>query len=332
MRPALPFRSRLLRLAGAAAALACLLPVAADAQFGRRPSPEAQQRQAAERGYHSQFALPPREALRQTTLLSDTLSAVQPQRPGTVDAYVLSVGMDSDPVFGREAAEAGRVLARRYGAEGRAITLANGTGAGERVPSASPTAFAAALARIGQVMDPAEDVLVLYVTTHGHWVTGLAWKDGQRGLGNIGPVMLASMLEDAGIRNRLLIISACFSGVFVPALESPTTLVLTAASADRTSFGCAAENDWTFFGDALINRELRKPMAIEAAFTAARNEIRSWETELRVPESNPQSSRGAQVDHWLAVLEARRPATASDPVGRPAHTPAAPVAARPGGS
>jgi hypothetical protein len=295
--------------------------MAADAQFGRRPSPEAQQRQAAERGYHSQFALPPREALRQTRLLSGSLAAVEAQRPGTVDAYVLSVGMDSDPVFGREAAEAGRVLTRRYGAEGRTITLANGTGAGDTVPAASPTALAAAFARIGEVMDPAEDVLVFYVTTHGHWITGLAWKDGQRGLGNIGPVQLASMLEDAGIRNRLLIISACFSGVFVPVLQSPTSVIYTAASSDRTSFGCAAENDWTFFGDAFVNRELRKPLALDAAFTAAKAEIETWERDLSVPQSQPQSSTGAQTSRWLSVLESRRPNTATDPVGRPAHNP-----------
>ena len=60
--------------------------------------------------------------------LSGAIAALQPQRPGIVDAYVVSIGLDSDPVFGREAGEAQKVLARRYGAVGRSIFLAAGAG------------------------------------------------------------------------------------------------------------------------------------------------------------------------------------------------------------
>ena len=50
--------------------------------------------------------------------LTRALAALLPQRAGTVDAYVLSIALDSDPVFGREARVAGTVLAARYGAQG----------------------------------------------------------------------------------------------------------------------------------------------------------------------------------------------------------------------
>jgi len=52
--------------------------------------------------------------------LNAALAALKPQRPGTVDAYVIVAALDTDPVFNREAREAGRVLAERFGAEGRA--------------------------------------------------------------------------------------------------------------------------------------------------------------------------------------------------------------------
>ena len=54
-----------------------------------------------------------------------------------------------------------------------------------------------------------------------------------------------------------MLLNACYSGTFVPFLASPDTAIVTAAAADRTSFGCEAQNDWTFFGDALVGNVLR---------------------------------------------------------------------------
>jgi hypothetical protein len=128
---------------------------------------------------------------------------------------------------------------------------------------------------------------------------------------------MRSILDQLRIRNRLLILSACFSGVFVPVLRSPTTAIVTAASADRTSFGCAADNDWTFFGDALVNRALRKPQPLAAAFTEAQGLISGWERQVRTDPSNPQLQVGPGTA-WLANLEGRIPRAATAPVGRPA--------------
>ncbi|MFX5684818.1 C13 family peptidase, partial [Acinetobacter baumannii] len=72
-------------------------------------------------------------------------------------------------------------------------------------------------------------------------------------------------LDGLGIKRRVVILSACFAGVFVPVLASDDTAVLTAASSDRTSFGCQADADWTFFGDALVNHALRKAQPLDAA-------------------------------------------------------------------
>ena len=116
----------------------------------------------------------------------------------------------------------------------------------------------------------------------------------------------------------MLIISACYSGVFVPALASPTTALFTAASDSRPSFGCAADNDWTFFGDAMINHALRKPQPLSAASDEARGMIGEWEAAGNLTPSNPQVSIGDDVATWLAPLEARMPGTATQPVGKPA--------------
>jgi hypothetical protein len=273
---------------------------------GLDPGPELQRGRAA------------KAMLADTRKLTVALNGLQPQRKALVDAYVVSVALDSDPVFGREAREAGKVLSRRFDAAGRTITLAGSTGTmPSELPNGSLTSLTLALARVAEVMDKEQDVLVLYTTSHGAPV-GIAYHDGDMGYGILSPKRLESLLDELGIKNRMLILSACYSGIFVGPLSSPNTALLTAASSDRTSFGCQADNDWTFFGDAMINHALRKSQPLEAASDEARMMISEWEGAARVIPSNPQVSIGADVATWLAPLEARMPRTDTPPVGRPA--------------
>jgi Peptidase C13 family len=202
------------------------------------------------------------------------------------------------------------VLTRRYAAVGHSITLA-----GSDTAMGSPGNMATALARIAELMGP-EDVLILYTTSHGA-AFGLYYNDGDAGYGVFGPLKLAGLLGELGIKNRMLLISACYSGVFVGPLITPTTAIVTAASSNRTSFGCRADNDWTFFGDALINHALRKPQPFAAAADEAQQLIEGWETGWQLTPSQPQSYVGDDARVWLAKLEISLP-QATAKVGRPA--------------
>jgi hypothetical protein len=260
----------------------------------------------------------PRFELEEHRRLSRALDGLAAERAGVVDAYVLAVGLDSDPVFGREAREAGKVLSRRFDAAGRTLVLAGSDGSGPSdLPMGSLHALNLALARIAELMNREEDVLVLFSTSHG-LPAGLTYHDGDQGYGVLTPVRLASILKELGIANRVLILSACYSGIFVPELWSDTTALFTAASAGRTSFGCAADNDWTFFGDAMINRALRKPQPLADASAEALRLIGEWESSRKLDASYPQVSIGNRVETWLRPLEARMPKTATAPVGKPA--------------
>lgn len=249
--------------------------------------------------------------------LDAALAALGPQTPGTPDAFVLTIALDSDPVFAREAREAARVLGGRYNAQTRTLTLAGPDGTRDDAPHGSITALLLAISHLGTVMDASEDGLVLYTTSHG-FDLGLTYHYGDNGYGVLSPAKLKSALEEAGIRRRVLILSACYSGVFVPVLASPDTAILTAAASTRSSFGCVAENDWTFFGDALINRALRQPVPLDQAAKQAARSVAEWETSARYLASLPQVSMGAGVGAWLPALEARMPQVASAPIGRPA--------------
>lgn len=260
--------------------------------------------------------------------LDGALAALPRNVPGVSEAYVVTVALDSDPVFAREAREAAKVLSARYGAEGRTLTLAGPDGTRDDAPHGSITAFLLALSHIGTLMDGAEDVLVLYTTSHGADI-GLAYHYGDSGYGILSPVTLKAALAEAGIKRRVLILSACYSGVFVPFLASPDTAILTAAASNRTSFGCLAENDWTFFGDALINRALRQPVGLEEAARTAGRSVAEWETKARFLASLPQVNIGMNARGWLPQIEAAMPRQASAPVGRPAFDEAAIMAKAP---
>jgi hypothetical protein len=275
--------------------------------------------EAARHGWSSEQDRSPEWFLAQNAKLNRAIAALQPHKKGVVDAFVVAIALDSDPVFRREAGEAAKVLARRYNAASRTILLTAGSDdSATGAPQGSPDNLAMALAAVSARMDPAEDVLVLFTTSHGDAQTGLAYRDNGKGFGMIAPARMAALLDEKRFKRRVVMISACYSGVFVPLLTSADTVIVTAASSRRTSFGCAPGNDWTFFGDALINNALRKPQPFAKAADEAVNLIAGWETQNRLDQSNPQVFVGDSVAAWLDPLEAKMPRSASGLVGQPA--------------
>lgn len=257
--------------------------------------------------------------LAQHKRLETAINALKPQRNGVVDVYVVSIGLDSDAVFGREAGEAAKVLGRRYGAADRTIFMS--AGADEKpagTPQGSPPNLSIALAAVAGKMNLKEDVLILFATTHGDPVSGLVYRDGSNGAGMIAPQRLASLLDGLGFERRMILLSACFAGVFIPDLTNENSIIVTAASSTRPSFGCAPGNDWTFFGDALINNALRKAQPFDKASDEAILLISKWETDRKLVPSRPQVFVGEKANIWLSPLEIRMPKVETAKVGKPA--------------
>lgn len=161
----------------------------------------------------------------------------------------------------------------------------------ETTPLASRRNFAAAVRAVGQVMDKAQDVLVLFMTSHGA-KSGIALQLPGGGQAVLSAQDVKAVLDAEGIKHRVVIVSACYGGVFVEPLANDHTIVLSAADARSTSFGCAAGRDWTYFGDALFRQSLRPGVDFRRAFEHARILIRGWEKLDRLPPSNPQGHFG----------------------------------------
>lgn len=241
---------------------------------------------------------------RQAALLKKQVAALPPQKPGVTDIYVIGVaGWASEDVFRNELAGALAVLGNALPLSG-AVRLINSTETAKTIPLASRPNVAAAVRALAGVMDREEDVLLIFMTSHGV-------KEGfglqlPALLVRFSPQDLAAILKKAGIKNRVVIVSACFSGIFVNPLANEETIVLTASDAKSPSFGCANGREWTYFGDALFNRSLKPGTDFQHAYQSARKLIEDWEKRDKLAPSNPQAHFGpALVDKFAPLFAAK---------------------------
>src|SRR5690606_14921173 len=125
-------------------------------------------------------------------------------------------------------------------------------------------------------------------------------------LAPIDPPALKKALDESGIKWRVIVVSACYSGGFIKPLQDEHTMIITASSATRTSFGCGSASEATWLAQALFNEELRRTYSMEAAFAAARQSIAERERVQGYEASEPQLFAGTEIRSKLAEVEGRR--------------------------
>jgi Peptidase C13 family len=106
-------------------------------------------------------------------------------------------------------------------------------------------------------------------------------------------------LQASGIKRRIILISACHAGAFIPLLENPNSIIITAAAAEKTSFGCSDDRDLTYFGEAFYRDALPKAPTLEDAFKQAKEAIALREAQEHQKPSDPQAYFGDKLQHWL---------------------------------
>ncbi|MEW6647642.1 MAG: C13 family peptidase [Pseudomonadota bacterium] len=256
----------------------------------------------------------------QPELLAAALDGLQPQRPGVPDIYFVGVaGWAEQDVFLREVRAVRELFDTRFDTAGRSLLLINNPQTVGEVPLANATNLQRVLRRLGEVMDPEEDMLFLYLTSHGSREHEFAMHYWPLRLNDIPAARLGAMLAESPIRWRAVVISACYSGGFIPPLNDAGSLVLTAAAADRQSFGCSNENAWTYFGEAYFERALKQTRSFTAAFQQAAGAIAEREAREKLEPSLPQSWVGEEMaaylprlEQHLATLDAAAPAALAD--------------------
>jgi hypothetical protein len=260
---------------------------------------------------------------RQQAMLEQALEQLAPGTPGVTDAYLLAFGADgNEDVFRNEVHFAQTLFAQRFGMQQRTLALLNHPDTTAHTPLATLTNLRLALAGIGARMNRDEDLLVLFITTHGSEDHQLFVDLKPLPLDWIGPADLRSALDAAGINWRVVIVSACYSGGFIEALAMPMNLTITAARADRPSFGCGSDAELTYFGRAFLVEALNHTTSIPVAFELARARVLERERADDFDASFPQIDIGALIGQHLQSWESQLP-----PAAPVAFVPAVPKTA-----
>ncbi|HYC68003.1 MAG TPA: C13 family peptidase [Brevundimonas sp.] len=171
-----------------------------------------------------------------------------------------------------------------------------------RPDAADPVTAAEALAGVAEATSRTTRGCLLYFTSHGS-PDGLVFGPAA----TITPAAMAVLVRQwCGTRPTVVIVSACYSGVFTTALAAPNRMILTAARRDRTSFGCGAEETWPWFDGCIIES---LPAATDflalAAATRACVARKEQAAGITVP-SEPQLFVGPEMQLRLPTLRFQR--------------------------
>ena len=226
-------------------------------------------------------------------------------KPGVF--FVGFAGDGSQGVFRRETLFASEVFGARFGSLERSVLLINDIEDRDSYPLASVSGLEQALRVLAARMDPEEDVLVLFLSSHGS-EDGLEVENGSLPLAQLAPEDVREALNASGIRWRVIVVSACHSGVFIDVLKSDTTAIVTASDTAHDSFGCDADRELTWFGEAFLKDSLPGSASLEDAFHKAAGLIAQREEGEHQIHSNPQLYMGELMEKKLAELPPARPA------------------------
>lgn len=228
------------------------------------------------------------------------------QRPRVRDIYFVGFGSySSQDVFMKEIFSIKQLFDDRFDTKGRSVALINNPETVDTAPIASISNLSMVLKHIGKLMDRKNDILFLYLTSHGSQNHKLSVDFWPLRLNQIGPKELKTTLDDAGIKWRVIVISACYSGGFIEELKDDFTIVMTSSSAKKQSFGCGSGNEYTYFGKALFDEQLRNTFSITNAFNQAAISIAEREKSENLTPSEPQLYSTKKIIRHLRSVEAR---------------------------
>ncbi|HUQ73613.1 MAG TPA: C13 family peptidase [Burkholderiales bacterium] len=241
----------------------------------------------------------------QGVLIERSLAGITRGREGVRELYFVGFAPDaSQDVFVKEMRFVRKLFDERFGTAGRSIALVNSQDALEEFPLASVTNLTRVLQRVAESMNGDEDTLFLFVSAHGYRDHRLSAVQPPLQLASLTPTALARMLQDAGIKWRVIVVSACYSGGFIEPLRDDNSVVITASSPERTSFGCEPGRDFTYFGEAYFRDALASTRSFTQAFEMAKAAVAKQEAAEHLEPSLPQM--------WVGPAMAERLKKAAD--------------------
>ena len=236
----------------------------------------------------------------QPALLQQQLQRLEPSVSGTINAYFIGYAPWGDQqVFSNEIRFARSLFDTDHGTGNRSLSLINDVATVGAQPLAIASNLAATLQWLRKIAQPEEDILFLFVTSHGEENHDIGTVLANLPLNNLPAAGLATLVEESGFRWKVIIVSSCYSGGHIPLLADETTMVITASRLDRTSFGCTDDAEYTYFGRAFMIEALTETRNFRTAFEKARQTVAEREAEEGFEPSEPQIAIGEAIERYL---------------------------------
>ena len=205
---------------------------------------------------------------------------------------VLVAGDTAQPVFDNAVKAMALWLSGHGVAEADIHRLA--ASASSRDPTIEPATLDRVLGGIAALHARPGAGCFVFITSHGARGRGI-YLSRQDEMLRPSPLARALTVGCAGVPT-VVVVSGCYSGAFASAMAAPNRIVLTAARADRPSFGCAAERTYTVYDSCLL-AALPHAADWHAVYEETRGCVERHEHQLDALASFPQASFGAAVRH-----------------------------------
>ena len=238
----------------------------------------------------------------QRDLLNASLAKVQPRQPAHANLYFLGfAGYGGQDVFMKEVLYAQKMFDSVFQTNGRSFALINNPKVTESVPLATVTNLEITLQNLASMMDLEQDILFMYLTSHGSEKKGLDVSLSGLPLNDLSAGRLKEILNKNKIKWKVVAVSSCYSGGFVDELKDEHTLIMTSASKDHVSFGCSDEAEFTYFGEALLKDSIPTTTSFAAAFNKARELVSAREDKEKYDHSDPQLWTSPAIEKQLKM-------------------------------
>jgi hypothetical protein len=238
----------------------------------------------------------------QPVLLEQALKKLKPTTKQTPDLYMINfAAYGYQDVFMKEARFAKNLFDSRLGTQGRSLSLINNHKVSKHTPLASVTNLEQSIKYVANIMDKDEDILFLFLTSHGSKKHVLSVTLEKMPLNDLPVEKLSKIIKESKIKWKVIVVSSCYSGGFIKQLKDEYTMVITASKADHVSFGCDDEADFTYFGRAFFKESLANTINFKSAFEKARTHITKWENDEKYDHSEPQIWTTDKIEQHLAI-------------------------------
>lgn len=243
----------------------------------------------------------------QANMVESQLDKLAENNPEQQELYFIGIAGDgAQEVFRREINYVNSLMEFRFTDSERTVLLSNSKRTYKELPLATKESLKQTLTGVAEKMDRENDILFLYLTSHGSRDHEFTLNQNGFALADFSASDLGELLQSLNLKNKVVVISACYSGGFIEHLEDENSLIITAARRDRTSFGCSDRNNFTYFGRAYFKEGLAKGLGFLEAFEQAKELVTQWEEEQDMTPSEPQINESNPVSEALNLWSLSR--------------------------